>query len=312
MRKEITRLIHDRNRHFAIRNSHVNMQPENKIRTRDLLHVFDDGGVAFVHRDQLVHPMREWMRARRRDLQAVARRNRRQVAAKLNDLLSRASCVTTDLGAQLNHRLVHLGFDAFFQKYFAVCQNLLNVRAQLTRLRIDDLKLLLDAKSEDVFHLQRLACPRYLAIKLLAEGWPLVEKKQSIFRKPEPSWPDLLPARPHRFVRADARANPPRVDAAPLEGHRPATRAFRRRRQTNYPDLAVRDQRPGVARVRRFRKRGKAVRSAAVRACKEVFRPKSPPKELNARLRCEPFQIQRADECPGFRRAGSLQAELRV
>ena len=90
------------------------------------------------------------MRARRRDLQSVARRNHRQIAAKLNDLLSRASYVTTDVGAQLNYRLVHLGLDAFFQKHFTVCQNLLNVRAQLARLRIDDLKFLLDPERKNV------------------------------------------------------------------------------------------------------------------------------------------------------------------
>lgn len=90
------------------------------------------------------------MRARRRDLQSVVRRNHRQIAAKLNDPLAHASCVTTDFGGQLNYRLVHLGLDAFFQKHFAVCQNLLDVRAQLTRFRIDDLKFLLDSERKNV------------------------------------------------------------------------------------------------------------------------------------------------------------------
>ena len=90
------------------------------------------------------------MGAGRRDLQSGVCRNHCQIAAKLNDLLSRANCVATDFGAQLDDRLVHLGLDAFFQKHFAVCQNPLNVRAQLTRLRIDDLKFLLDSERENV------------------------------------------------------------------------------------------------------------------------------------------------------------------
>ena len=58
--------------------------------------------------------------------------------------------VVANLRAKLDDRLMHLRFDALFQKHLAVRQNLLDVRTQLARLRIDDLEFLFDAESEDV------------------------------------------------------------------------------------------------------------------------------------------------------------------
>ena len=80
----------------------------------------------------------------------AARRDGREFAAKLNHLLASRGHITANFGAQLDDRLMHLRLDAFFQKHFAVGQNLLNVRAQLARLRIDDLKFLFDSEREDV------------------------------------------------------------------------------------------------------------------------------------------------------------------
>jgi hypothetical protein len=45
---------------------------------------------------------------------------------------------------------MHLRLYVLFQNRFAAGQNLLNVQAQLTRLRIDDLKFFFDPESEDV------------------------------------------------------------------------------------------------------------------------------------------------------------------
>jgi len=70
------------------------------------------------------------------------------IAAQLNDLLSRAKLRHYRLRSQLKYGLVHLGLDSILQKHFAVCQNHLKVRAQLTRLRIDDLKFLLDSERD--------------------------------------------------------------------------------------------------------------------------------------------------------------------
>ena len=45
---------------------------------------------------------------------------------------------------------MHLRLDPLFQNDFAAGNDLLNVRAQLPRLRIDDLEFLLDTKRKNV------------------------------------------------------------------------------------------------------------------------------------------------------------------
>lgn len=90
------------------------------------------------------------MRPGRRDLQAILRGERGQFAAKPNDLLPRTTSIGTYLGPELDHALVHLGFHLLFQDHFAAGKNLLNVRAQLARLRINDLEFFFDTESKDV------------------------------------------------------------------------------------------------------------------------------------------------------------------
>src|SRR5438477_3351421 len=94
--------------------------------------------------------MREWMSTGGGNLQSVLRCKRCQLASKIDDLLSRASRVAADLGAELDHRLMHLRLNVLFQNHFAAGENLLNVRTQLARFRIDDLEFFLDSESEDV------------------------------------------------------------------------------------------------------------------------------------------------------------------
>ena len=53
-----------------------------------------------------------------------------------------------DAGADLDDRLVHLRLDALLEEEPALLEDLLDVGAQLARLRIDDLELLLDAERE--------------------------------------------------------------------------------------------------------------------------------------------------------------------
>ena len=47
---------------------------------------------------------------------------------------------------ELDHRLVHFGFDLLFQGDFAALENLLDVRPQLASLRIDNREFLLDSE----------------------------------------------------------------------------------------------------------------------------------------------------------------------
>ena len=105
------------------------MQPEDKIAARDLLHVVNDRGVAIAGCDQLVHPMRKRMGAGGSNQQAAPRGEGRQFAPQFHHLLAGTLYVVTNLGAELDDRLVHLRLDVFFQSDLAVVENLLDVRA---------------------------------------------------------------------------------------------------------------------------------------------------------------------------------------
>src|SRR2546421_5570761 len=135
---------------IAARNSHVRVETENEVRTRELLHVADDFFVALAFGDELVAPMRKGMRAGRSDPQPGFARQRSELASKLDYVLARMGDRRTNLRAQLDDRLMHLGFDLFFQQNFAALENLLNVRPQLARLRIDDGEFFFDAEGERV------------------------------------------------------------------------------------------------------------------------------------------------------------------
>src|SRR6266545_2035701 len=95
--------------------------------------------------------MRERMRASRRDLQSSFARELGQLAPKIDNVIARAFDIVANLGAKLDHRLVHLRLDLFLEQNFAALENFLNVRAQLARLRIDNGELLLDSEGVSVF-----------------------------------------------------------------------------------------------------------------------------------------------------------------
>ena len=67
MGQKIAGLIHDMNRHRAIGNADVDMEPEDEIGARDLLQVFHDRSVSFALGDVLIEPMRKGMRPGRSD-----------------------------------------------------------------------------------------------------------------------------------------------------------------------------------------------------------------------------------------------------
>ena len=91
------------------------------------------------------------MRAGGSDFQPVLRSQFRQLSAKIDDLLPGITCVGANLRSKFDDRLVQLRSDPLLQNHLAVSENLLDVRTELARLGIDDLKFFLDAESEDVF-----------------------------------------------------------------------------------------------------------------------------------------------------------------
>src|SRR5438874_12592726 len=55
-----------------------------------------------------------------------------------------------NFGAELNHRLVHLRLDLLFKDNFPMLEDLLDVRPQLARFRIDNGELLFNPESKRV------------------------------------------------------------------------------------------------------------------------------------------------------------------
>src|SRR5215469_12372398 len=98
MRQEITRLIHDIDRLFAVRNPDMNVQAKCQTDSRHLLHVVYDRGIALVDRDQLIHPVGKRMCSGGSDYQPVLRRKSCQLSAKCSDFMSRVPSIAANLG----------------------------------------------------------------------------------------------------------------------------------------------------------------------------------------------------------------------
>ena len=151
VREEVERLVHDLDGERAVLDADVHVQAEDEVRAREHLHLLHDLVVARVGEDFLVRPVREGMRAGGRDAHAVLLREADDLRPHLPDVLAYLRDVPADAAADLDDRLVHLRLDALLQDEPALLQDLLDVRAQLPRLRIDDLELLLDAEREGGF-----------------------------------------------------------------------------------------------------------------------------------------------------------------
>src|SRR5437868_11727800 len=87
------------------------------------------------------------MRSDGRDFQSALAREIRELAAKIDNVIARVSDVVANLGPKLDHRLMHLRFDLLFEQNFALLEDLLNVRPQFARLRIDNRELFLNSES---------------------------------------------------------------------------------------------------------------------------------------------------------------------
>jgi hypothetical protein len=91
-----------------------------------------------------------WMGSDRGDLQPAAAGQFREFTPQFNHMRARVLDRIANLGAELDHRLVHLGFDLLLEQDFAALENLLNVRPQLARLRIDNRELFFDTEGVSV------------------------------------------------------------------------------------------------------------------------------------------------------------------
>src|SRR5207248_2254871 len=60
--QKIACLVHHVDGDLAIWDTNMNVQSENKVRARQLLHVLDDFAVALALSNELIAPVRKWMR----------------------------------------------------------------------------------------------------------------------------------------------------------------------------------------------------------------------------------------------------------
>src|SRR2546428_565928 len=82
------------------------------------------------------------------DAQAALARQADDLAAKADHFAPGMSDVAADRGADFDHRFMHLALDLVLQPLLSFGEHLLDVRFQLARLRVDDLKFLFDAERE--------------------------------------------------------------------------------------------------------------------------------------------------------------------
>src|SRR5262249_45009884 len=88
------------------------------------------------------------MRSRRGDAHSLPVRQTHDLGPHFPDVAAHVADVLADAGADLDDRLVHLGLDPLFERELPLSEQLLEVRAKLPCLRIDDLELFPDAESE--------------------------------------------------------------------------------------------------------------------------------------------------------------------
>src|ERR1044072_6492226 len=141
------------NRTFAIGHADVYVKSKDQERTRDCLQFLHKQFVTLVVEDLLVLPARDRMRRSRHDDEAVLPSEAGDDAAQTRDVGPRFLNVATNPRADFYHRLDHLGLDLLAEQHLALVENLGDVRTQLARLRINDLKLFFDAQCELIEHL---------------------------------------------------------------------------------------------------------------------------------------------------------------
>ena len=96
------------------------------------------------------------MRPGGRDLQPLSFRDCRQLTSQSNHLLASSTRIVANASPELDDRLVQLGLKLLFQNDLAALNDLLDVRTQLARQRIDQLKFLFNTEGKDCSSIRRI------------------------------------------------------------------------------------------------------------------------------------------------------------
>src|SRR5271166_954676 len=149
VRQEVSHRIHDVDRGIAVLDADVNMQSKHQVGALHQLHVLDDLAIALVRINLLHFPVGKRMGARGPEQQAVLLGQRDHLAPQVSHVFAGFLDVAADLGANLHHRLVHLGLYMFRYLQFGLGEDLhLDMRAEVSCLRVDRLVFLFDSDAQ--------------------------------------------------------------------------------------------------------------------------------------------------------------------
>ena len=160
MRQEVARRVEYVNLPVAVGDADVDVQPEDEQGARDHLQLLDEERVVRVVGNLLLAPVGDRVGRGGDDGEPLLARERGDDGAQVRDVGARLPYVAADARADLNLRLDHLRLHLLAEDHPALFEYFGEVRAQLTRLRVNDLKLLLDAERVLFWrHLGFSACP---------------------------------------------------------------------------------------------------------------------------------------------------------
>ncbi len=150
MGQHVTRRVHDGDGGVLVGDSDVDVHSENQQCARRLLQLLDQLLVSFIGRDLLILPVRDRVGGGGYNGEPFAVCQLGDGAAQANDIGSTFFDVAADAGSNLDHRLVHFRLDLLAEDHPTLVEHFIHPGAQLTGVRVDDLKLFLDADREIV------------------------------------------------------------------------------------------------------------------------------------------------------------------
>src|ERR1044072_1756173 len=162
VRQEVARRVHDVYLPLAVGDADVDVHAEDEQRARDHLQLLDEELVMRVVVNQLLVPLRDGVSRSGGDVRFFLAPEPGGDGAQACDVVARLLYVAADAGADLDLCLNHLGLDLLAEHHLALIEHLRDARAQLPRLRVYDLKLLLDS--------QRVAFRHHCEVLLARKG----------------------------------------------------------------------------------------------------------------------------------------------
>jgi len=145
--QEVAGHVHRIDDEVPVLDPHVDVHPEDEVLPGDLLEVLLDRDVALQGSDLLVEPRREGMGAGGDDREAALRGQLVDHAPEADHLLPELGRCAAHRAPHLHDRAVELGLDLLDRNPVAL-EDLLDVGAELSRVGVDDLVLLLDPQGE--------------------------------------------------------------------------------------------------------------------------------------------------------------------